>query len=277
MKLEGIHHITAITGDAQRNVDFYAGVLGLRLVKKTVNQDQPDVYHLFYADEEGSPGADLTFFEFPGAAAGAPARAWSTGSSGGSPRAEALDFWAERLGAAGIETEREGERLRFADPEGLEHELAVVDDRRRAADRRPPRGPGASSRCRASTPCAPTRPTPSAAAGCSRTRSASSRRDDGWEARGDRARRPYVYDEPPAERGLQGAGTVHHVAWASEMDEHEAWRERAIEGGAQPTPVIDRFWFKSIYFREPSGVLFEIATLGPGFASTRTPSTSARS
>ncbi len=86
-----------------------------------------------------------------------------------------------------------------------------------------------------------------------------------WEARGEERGGLYAYDEPPAEPGRPGGGTVHHVAWASPMDEHEAWRERAIEGGARPTPVIDRFWFRSIYFREPSGVLFEIATVGPGF------------
>src|SRR5205085_841598 len=127
MKLEGIHHITAITGDAQRNIDFYAGTLGLRLVKKTVNQDEPSVYHLFYADEKGSAGSDLTFFEFPGAA---PGRAgdgmvhqigWRVASG------EALDFWAARLNEAGIESERDGDRLRFADPAGLVHELRVSD------------------------------------------------------------------------------------------------------------------------------------------------------
>src|SRR6476620_10698693 len=123
MKLEGIHHITAITEDAQRNVDFYAGVLGLRLVKKTVNQDNPTVYHLFFADEGGDPGSDLTFFEYPGVAPGRAGAGmvhrivWRVASTG------SLDFWSERLGAAGIESERNGESLRFADPEGLDHEL----------------------------------------------------------------------------------------------------------------------------------------------------------
>ena len=127
MKLEGIHHITAITADAQSNVDFYAGVMGLRLVKKTVNQDNPTVYHLFFADEKGSAGSDLTFFEFPGvppgrAGAGDVHRiVWRVGSH------EALDFWEERLGGKGIESERAGGGLRFADPEGLAHELAVVE------------------------------------------------------------------------------------------------------------------------------------------------------
>ncbi|HEX6754123.1 MAG TPA: VOC family protein, partial [Solirubrobacterales bacterium] len=127
MKLEGIHHITAITADAQSNVDFYAGVMGLRLVKKTVNQDNPTVYHLFFADEKGSAGSDLTFFEFPGvppgrAGAGDVHRiVWRVGSH------EALDFWAERLRANDVESERDGDSLVFSDPEGLDHELLVID------------------------------------------------------------------------------------------------------------------------------------------------------
>src|SRR5436190_13205687 len=127
MKLEGIHHITAITEDAQRNVDFYAGVMGLRLVKKTVNQDNPTVYHLFFADEAGDAGSDLTFFEYPGAAPGRAGAGmvhrivWRVGS------ADVLDFWVERLRANGTDSEREGDGLVFSDHEGLEHELLVVD------------------------------------------------------------------------------------------------------------------------------------------------------
>jgi glyoxalase family protein len=136
MKLEGIHHITAITENAQRNVDFYAGVMGLRLVKKTVNQDNPTVYHLFFADEGGDPGSDLTFFEYPGVAPGRAGAGmvhrivWRVAS------ADSLDFWSERLGAAGIESERDGQGLRFADSEGLNHELLVVsvDDAPLVAD-----------------------------------------------------------------------------------------------------------------------------------------------
>src|SRR5215216_1481481 len=126
MRLEGIHHITAITADAPRNVDFYARLLGLRLVKKTVNFDAPDVYHLYYGDEAGSPGSILTFFEFPGAALGRPGAGmihrivWRVGSE------TALDFWTSRLGDEGVATERNGNRLRFADPEGLGLELAHV-------------------------------------------------------------------------------------------------------------------------------------------------------
>src|ERR671937_3036035 len=115
MKLEGVHHVTAITADAPQNVEFYAGVLGLRLVKKTVNQDDPTVYHLFYADEQGDPGSDITFFEYPGARRGRHGAGmihtvvWRVASD------EALDFWQERLAAEGVHTERAGHALRFAD------------------------------------------------------------------------------------------------------------------------------------------------------------------
>ena len=268
MKLEGIHHNTLITGDAPRNVDFYTRVLGLRLVKKTVNQDDPTVYHLFYADEKGSAGADITFFEYPNARRGRAGAGmvhcitWRIGST------EALDFWDERLRAEGVAVlERDGDRLRFEDREGMGLELAVVetDDEPLVAEH-------------------PEIPSELALQGFDSVR-AYARSPEGsrtfledglsfepsggneWEARGEQRGGRYLYDPAPAESGLGGAGTVHHVAWASPMDDHEAWRARALEAGATPTPVIDRFYFRSIYFREPSGVLFEIATLGPGFAT----------
>jgi len=270
MKLEGIHHVTAITGDAQRNLDFYTGVLGLRLVKKTVNQDDPSVYHLFYGDEEGSPGADLTFFEYPGAAPGHAGAgmvhriAWRVGSE------EALSFWVERLAAAGVPHERVEDALRFSDPEGLSQELAVsaVGDAPLIAGH--PELPAELAlqgfdgvRAYATAPAA-SRPLLEEALGFAPA-------GEGWEARGDQRGGRYAYDAPPAEPGRAGAGTVHHVAWASTMAEHEQWRQRALAGGTRPTEVIDRFWFRSIYFREPSGVLFEIATMGPGFTTDEAP------
>src|SRR5712691_7722621 len=125
MKLEGIHHMTAITGDAPGNVDFYAGVLGLRMVKKSVNQDDPTVYHLFYGDDEGSPGMDLTFFEYPGAARGRPGAGMVHRIVSRVAAAEALGFWQERLQAHGVLAALDGNRLSCADPEGLEHELVL--------------------------------------------------------------------------------------------------------------------------------------------------------
>jgi glyoxalase family protein len=263
MKLEGIHHITAITEDAQRNVDFYAGALGLRLVKKTVNQDNPTVYHLFFADEAGDPGSDLTFFEYPGAARGRAGAGmvhrivWRVAS------AAALDFWAERLGANGTEFERDGDSLVFSDPEGLDHELLVADvpDQPLIADH--PEVP-AEMALQGFHAVRAYAASPQASSGL--LEALEFERDgDAWEARGERRGGLYVYDEAPAERGIQGAGSVHHVAWASTPEELLDWREKAVAGGAQPTPEIDRFYFRSVYFREPSGVLFEIATLGPGF------------
>jgi glyoxalase family protein len=263
VKLEGIHHITAITADAQKNVDFYAGVLGLRLVKKTVNQDNPTVYHLFFADEGGSAGSDLTFFEFPGvppgrAGAGDVHRiVWRVGQP------ESLDFWAERLTAHGRDPERVGAALRFSDPEGLEHELLAVgvSDEPLIADH--PEVP-AEYALRGFHAVRAFSGAPEASSALLEALEFE-RADSGWEARGENRGGLYTYDEPPSARPQQGAGSVHHVAWASTMEDHEQWRERAISAGAQPTPVIDRFYFRSIYFREPSGVLFEIATLGPGF------------
>jgi glyoxalase family protein len=264
MRLEGIHHITAVTADAPQNVEFYAGLLGLRLVKKSVNQDDPTVYHLFYADAQGSYGSDLTFFEYPGArrgraGAGMPYRVvWRVAST------DALDFWAERLGAVGVESERRGDRLRFHDPEGLELELAVVetDDAPLIADH--PEVPGElalqgfdSVRAYAADP----QQSRSFLEDALDFRPAG---ENTWESRGEERGSLYVYDRTDRP-GQGGAGTIHHVAWASPMDEHEAWRQRVLEGGARPTPVIDRYYFRSIYFREPSGVLFEIATIGPGF------------
>jgi glyoxalase family protein len=267
VRIEGIHHITAITGDAQRNVDFYARVLGLRLVKKTVNQDQPSVYHLFYADEQGSPGADITFFEFPGAAPGRAGAGmvhrvvWRVASE------QALDFWAERLADNDTPTERGDGSLRFADPEGLDHELVVRDipDEPLIADH--PEVPREhalqgfhAARAYSADPDA-SRELLEQALGF------EPHSENRFEARGEHRRGYWAYDEPPQEPGREGAGSVHHIAWASEMDDHETWRQRVIDAGARPTEVIDRFWFRSIYFREPSGVLFEIATLGPGFTA----------
>jgi len=265
--LDGIHHISAITADATQNLLFYEGVMGLRLVKKTVNQDNPSVYHLFYADEDGSPGADLTFFEYPGLARGRAGAgmihriAMRVGSR------DALEFWARRLASAGIESTLEGDRLRFEDPEGLGLELTAQ--------------PSADKPLAAKYPEIPRQFALQGFAGVrayERQKGASHQFLTGtlgftssdvfsFESRGESRGSYYVYDAAPEARGLSGSGTVHHVAWSSTMADHEDWRDRVIAGGGDPTPVIDRFYFRSIYFREPSGVLFEIATIGPGFSS----------
>lgn len=265
MKLEGLHHVTCITGDAVKNVDFYTRVLGLRLVAKSVNQDDPYVYHLFFSDEQGDPGADITFFAYQGAVRGRAGAGmvyrvlWRVGSD------EALAFWASRLEAEGMTVERAGEGLRFADPEGLEHELVVdrTSDAPLIADH-------------------PEIPRAMALQGFEGVRAygslSRSRRlleevlagravdESTFELRGERRGGWIAFDDPPPARGLQGAGTVHHVAWGTTVADHPRWHDRLIEHGVPATPVIDRHYFHSIYFREPSGVLFEIADDGPGFA-----------
>jgi glyoxalase family protein len=264
MKLEGIHHVTAITADAQRNVDFYAAVLGLRLVKKSVNQDHTSVYHLFYADERAEPGSDITFFEYPGvprgrAGAGMIHRVvWRVGS------AEALSFWAERLRGAGYDSEPDGESLRFSDFEGLTHELLVasVPDEPLIANH--PEIPAELALQGFDAVRAYTDDAERSRALLEETLGFVAQ-DGSYEIRGEHRGGRYIYDAPPEKQGLQGAGSVHHVAFASTLEDHERWHERVVQAGAHATPIIDRHYFHSIYFREPSGVLFEIATIGPGF------------
>ena len=273
MQLDGIHHITAITADAPRNVDFYARVLGLRMVKKTVNFDAPDVYHLYFGDERGAPGSLLTFFEFPDAA---PGRAgdgmvhllrWRVASQ------DALGFWAERLAREGVELDWTAQRqaLLFRDPEGLELELALDTrgDSPLAAHAQdiPPEyallgfdgvrvyGAGRESEHRVLT----------GAMGFTMTAPGE------YTLAGGSRHATYTYDEPPPAPGLQGAGSVHHIAWCDRDAEHAAWRDRLIQAGQAPTPIIDRQYFLSIYFREPRGVLFELATPSPGFAIDEDP------
>ena len=266
MALEGLHHITAITADAPRNVDFYARVLGLRLVKKTVNFDQPDVYHLYFGDERGAPGSILTFFEFPGAALGQAGDGmvhtiqWRVASE------DSLAFWAARLADADVATERtEDGALAFADFEGLRHELLAIA----VAD-----APLAAH--------ADDIPAEHALLGFHGVRAYAGRPEASslmleaigfaheggadWTLRGDERHAALRYDAPPAQRGVTSAGTVHHVAWSAADDaELEAVRALAIAAGARATEIIDRQYFHSVYFREPSGVLFELASRDIGF------------
>ncbi|HEX4745272.1 MAG TPA: VOC family protein, partial [Gaiellaceae bacterium] len=239
MRLDGIHHVTCITADAPRNVDFYTRVLGLRLVKKTVNQDDPTVYHLFYADEDGSPGADITFFEYPGVRRGRAGAGmvhtvqWRVGSEA------ALDFWEARLSAESA-AQRDDGGLTFEDPEGLRHRLVVssVDDVPLFAEH--PDVPaehalqGFDAVQAYATSAEASRGLLEETLGFSRIG------DDAWEARGPSRGGRYTYHEPPAERGLGGAGTVHHVAWSSQLDDHAEWHRRVTEAGMRPSPIIDR-------------------------------------
>jgi glyoxalase family protein len=240
-------------------------VLGLRMVKKTVNFDSPDVYHLYYGDELGHPGSTMTFFEFPGTPRGRAGAGMVHRVTWRVRDAAALDFWAERLGSEDVSVQRGEATLGFSDPEGLALELAVAGV---------PDGPLAAA--------APDVPAEHALLGFDGVRAFSARPDasrllfedtlgfapagdEAWDVVGDARRSRYAFDAAPAARGRPGGGTVHHVAWACPDADHEAWHERVLEAGAHVTPIIDREYFRSIYFREPSGVLFEIATQSPGF------------
>lgn len=276
MQLEGIHHISAITGDARRNVDFYTRVLGLRLTAKTVNQDDPGVYHLFYGDEEARPGADLTFFEYPFAKPGRPGAGMVHRIVHRVGSAEALTYWEERLRAldvAGVARGgASGESVRFTDPEGLDHELVV--------DASP------------DTPL-PARhleiPAEHALRGFEGVRAYSHRPDESarllrelmgaavvsgdpealegerFELRGQIRGGWIAFDQAPAERGRQSAGIVHHVAWGTYDEDLQAWIAKVSDAGIPSSGYVDRHYFHSLYFREPGGVLYELATQEPGF------------
>ena len=271
MHLDGLHHITMITADAQANVAFYGDVLGLRLVKKTVNFDAPDAYHLYFGDEVGAPGSILTWFEFPGAARGRAGLGDIHTLQLAVAAPAALDFWTERLRAHGDATERIDERtLRFADHDGLALELVAE------SLGNPP--------LRAEHPEIPAE---HAIAGLEGARAhvafapveeslytdvlGFTHLGDGEYVLEGGARRFRWGLDPARAHGAQGAGSVHHIAWASPDEDHLAWQERVRAAGGQVTDVRDRDYFKSIYFREPRGVLFEIATLSPGFAVDEDP------
>jgi glyoxalase family protein len=271
MKLEGMHHITMITGDAQATVDFYADVLGLRFVKKTVNFDAPEAYHLYFGDEQGTPGSILTWFEFTGARRGRAGAGMVHTIQLGVESDAALEFWAGRLSAKGYAATLGERSLRFDDPDGLALELVVAAEGNRPLRAVHPEVPaehaiqgveGARAYAGAELDANASLLTETlgfTAVGEGRYRLEGPEREFRWG-----------YD-PATQHGLQGAGTVHHIAWHSRDEDHVAWQSRAREAGMQVTPVIDRDYFHSIYFREPQGVLFEIATSSPGFAVDEDP------
>jgi glyoxalase family protein len=266
MRLEGVNHVTAITADAPANVDFYTGVLGLRLVTKTVNQDDPTVYHLFYADEGGSAGADMTFFEYPGAPRGRVGAGmvhrvlWRVASPA------SLRFWADRLAALEVPRTVQDTSVRFADSEGLAHELLVDDAPDAPLRAEHPDIPPEHALLGFAGVRAYSRDEDRSQALLQSVLGAQARDDHTLELRGSRRGGTITFDAPPSDRPLQGAGTVHHVAWGTTVAEHPLWHERLDAAAVGATPVIDRHFFHSIYFREPGGILYEIADDGPGFA-----------
>ena len=277
-EISGIHHVTAITGDAQKNLDFYAGVLGQRLVKVTINFDDPSSYHLYYGDDVGRPGTAMTFFAWPGAPQFSRERRRGTRLVTATAYATppgALEFWRERLAAAGIESETAqrfgAPLLAFEDADGLALEImeqAGVETR--------PFWEGAGIESRFAL---------RGFYGVTLTHSDASLSQRflsdvmNWQPIaheenrtrfqiGDGKERGAFVDilESSAMRGGQGPGFVHHVAWRVKNDEaHQAWHEKIAKVGANISPIMERCYFRSIYFREPGGVLFEIATDEPGF------------
>ena len=277
--VNGLHHVTAISGPAQENLDFYAGVLGMRLVKRSVNQDDPGTYHLFYADAAGRPGTDLTFFPWAHLAPPRPGHGLAAEVALEVPPGS-LDYWAGRLEKYGARLHARGARfgqpvLALSDPHGLR--LALTE------------GPG-------TRPFTPWDESPVPAErqvlGLHGARLAEREppataaflqevlgfqelgREDGWTRYGVEGA-PGVVDVQDASgerRGAWGVGSVHHLAWRVDDEAHQAEvRGRVEAAGSTATPVIDRFWFKSVYFKEPGGVLFELATDGPGFAVDESP------
>ncbi|MBV8258627.1 MAG: VOC family protein [Actinobacteria bacterium] len=270
MKLAGLHHITMITSDAQRNVDFYADVLGLRLVKKTVNFDDPTAYHLYFGDEQGSPGSILTWFEYQGARQGHAGAGMIHTIGLGVSSPEALDFWAERLAAHGYESSRGEASLHFSDWEGLGLELVVTDDGNAPLRAEHPEIPAEFAivgieGARAYAPYANIEETL-----LTETLGFEHLLAGEYRLNGETRTFYWGYDQA-TENGRPGAGTVHHIAWTTQDDEQEAWQQRIAEAGGYVSPVMDRDYFRSIYFREPRGVLFEIATKSPGFAVDEDP------
>jgi len=274
--IEGIHHVTAIARGAQGNLDFYTGVLGLRLVKRTVNFDDPGTYHLYYGDEVGSPGTILTFFPWPLARLGSRGAGQATATSFSVP-AGTLDRWAERLDRLGIEREAprprfDEEALTLFDPDGLALELVAQEGDARAPWAGGPVAPEMAIRGFHHVTLTEWNPEVTARVLVD-TMGFRLAGEEGDRSRfeagaGGPGTRVDVLAAPSLPRGQVSAGTVHHVAFRVAGDaEQRAWRERIAGAGLHVTPVQERQYFRSIYFREPGGVLFEIATDSPGFAT----------
>lgn len=292
-ELTGLHHVTAVTGNARENLAFYTQQLGMRLVKKTVNQDDTSAYHLFYADAHGSPGTDLTFFDWPNTRP----RRHGPGTIGATALrvngTTTLEWWSRRLNAAGLErddvTDRAGRAsLRFRDAEG--QVLTLVDDGGEPGGTPwehapvPPehaiRGLGPILLTEASLD--PTGAFLTSVLGFREEGRYADLLPDSGEKQvevfvfatggGGAGAEVHVALAPGMARGLVGRGGVHHVAFrVPDDDRHVAWQHHLAQIGVGVTPVIDRFYFRSLYFREPGGVLFEIATDGPGFAADERP------
>ena len=276
-ELPGLHHITAIAGDPQKNVDFYTGVLGLRLVKITINYDDPGSYHLYYGDEAGSPGSILTFFAWPGGTPGTRGTAQAAVTSFSVPEGS-LGEWQKRFEQHHVRYESptrrwEEEALTFYDPDGLQMELAAhLGAEERAAWSEGPIPLEYATRGFHSVTLS-LKDKMRTAKLLTETMGFQLLREEGARARyiaGEQgaARTVDILTLPDVREGRVGVGSVHHVAWRTPTDaQQQAWQELLLKQRYQVSPVMDRQYFHSIYFREPGGVLFEIATDLPGFTA----------
>ncbi|WP_436924806.1 VOC family protein [Halosimplex amylolyticum] len=271
--IPGIHHVTAIASDPGRNYEFYTETLGLRLVKRSVNQDDVSVYHLFYGDRDGSPGTSMTFFPYTDATSGRVGTGQVAAVQFLVPGA-AVDFWLDRLESEGVDVEEPHDRygdtvIRFHDPDGLPLELVASAD---APAGDPPEGPvpqeyairGFFGVTLSLATCSQTASLLKTM-GFQPTR--SERRRQRFEANGELGYVVDLLEDPEAPRGEPGAGTVHHVAFQVSDAEQAQWHDALVDRGLRPTQIIDRKWFKSIYARTDGGVLFEFATKGPGYTA----------
>ena len=274
MKLHGLHHVTAITAHARDNHDFYTRNLGLRLVKKTVNQDDLSAYHLFYADGAGTPGTDLTFFDWPAAPERRGTRSVTrTGLRVGSTTS--LEWWHDRLGSGDSVTERNGKPvLDFEDPEGQRLSLVVDDEPAAAVWEQSPVPAG--HQIRGLGPLllnVPTfEPTDRVFRELLHLPNIGTYPMDGRDVHvyqiGSKlgaARELHLRVDPDMPAARQGAGGVHHLALRTTQADYHAWAQHLAESGTPNSGPVDRHWFRSLYFREPNGILIEIATDEPGF------------
>ncbi len=276
-RLGGIHHVTAITGDPQENVDFYVGILGLRLVKRTVNQDDPQTYHLFYADAVGSPGTDLTFFAWPQGQHGREGTGQASSVALAIPP-NALPYWTRRLRSHDIPFVGPSRRfdedvIAFSDVHGQALEVVAAPDASSRVWRPWTAGPvppeyalrGIHGVTLSEAAEDPTGAFLMQQLGFRPAAEAAGRRRLAVGAGGSGAWLDLIVPSG-AGRGRVAVGTIHHVAWRTSTDDAQRqWWQQIADAGTSVSEIIDRFWFHSIYFREPGGVLFEIATDGPGF------------
>lgn len=268
----GLHHVTAIASDPQQNVDFYTDVLGLRLVKKTVNFDATDTYHLYYGDERGHPGTILTFFPFTGAQQGRVGRG-QVGATAFIIPDGSVNYWVDRLEAKNVDVDTPRTRfdetvVPFRDHDGQPLELVTgTTDIEPWADGPVPVENAIRGFHGVTLDSLDPESTVTVLETVGYERIAQEGDRTRYRASGNRAAFVDVRDRPDAPRGRQGVGTVHHIAFRTTDEQSQAeWRKPLSDSGLHVTPQKDRQYFKSIYFREPGGILFEIATDGPGFA-----------